>query len=334
LALLFACFAVQSIRCAEAASSKAAPHAQFSETVFDFGKIKPGALQRHDFTVTNTGGATLVISAVEPGCGCTTAEAWDREIAPGKSGKIPIQFNPANFNGHVAKAISITCNDRARPNPVLEIQATVWRPLDVQPAFITFLPVENEPDRETKIARIVNNADAPVSLEVSPSTNPRFQLELTPVRDGREFELRVSYDSAVTAGDLNTAVTIKTSNPEQPTLSLTAFAMPQPAVAIVPGTIQLPAGRLDASYSFNLVIRNNSHTPLAVTAPATNLAGAVLRLTEAEPGKLFYLNLSCPEGFKPPAGETAAITFKTTHPKFQEVHVPVVQAAPATAAAK
>ena len=76
---------------AQGASSSTAegakvPRAVFSASPFDFGKVMPSAIQRHDFIVTNVGRELLVISAVEPGCGCTTAGEWDHEIAPGKSG--------------------------------------------------------------------------------------------------------------------------------------------------------------------------------------------------------------------------------------------------------
>ncbi len=69
-----------------AATQPGTPRIQFSETTFDFGKVKPSDTLKHDFIVTNTGAATLEITAVQPGCGCTTAGAWDRLIKPGKSG--------------------------------------------------------------------------------------------------------------------------------------------------------------------------------------------------------------------------------------------------------
>jgi hypothetical protein len=315
-----------------APGAPAGPRAQFSEMIFDFGKVMPGTKPKHDFIVTNTGRAPLVISAVESGCGCTIAGTWDKEIAPGRTGKIPIQFDPQNFSGKVAKAISVTCNDPVQPTPILEVQANVWRPFEVQPQFVSFMPVDDEPGRETRTVRIVNNVETPAMLELVPSANPRFQVELVTRRPGREFEVRVTYDSGLAEGDPNTIVALRTSNAEQAVLNVTAFAMPQPAVAVIPTAITLPAGRLDARYSFNLVVRNNSGRPLALRDPATNLAGAVVRLSEGEPGKLFYVNLSCPDGFKLPAGAAAVVSVKTSHPKFPEIRVPVVQAEPLSAA--
>jgi hypothetical protein len=311
------------------------PHAKFSETVFDFGQVPPSAVQRHEFIVTNDGTAPLVIGHVQPGCGCTTVGEWDREIPPGRSGKIPIQFNPQSFNGRVAKAVSVTCNDPAQPNPVLEIRAIVRRVFSVEPGFISFLPVDGEAGRETKIVRIMNTLEAPTTLDVMPPTSPRFATELKTVRPGHEFELHVTYDPAIAGSDLAAPIAIKTSDSGQPMLNLTTLVMPQPAIAVIPPSIQLPSGRLlDGGYRFNLVIRNNGHTPLQVTEPATNLTGAIVRVTAGEAGKLYYVSLSCPEGFKPPTDAMPVLTVKTSHPKFPEIRVPITQAAATTAAAK
>src|SRR5687767_5409763 len=94
---------------AQAESSR--PRIQFAETVHDFGKVDSGSVLKHDFVFTNTGTATLEITAVNPSCGCTTAGTWEKQIAPGKTGVIPLQFNPAAFSGQVTKPATVICND-------------------------------------------------------------------------------------------------------------------------------------------------------------------------------------------------------------------------------
>src|ERR1041385_8002204 len=62
------------------------PQIEFDSLVYDFGKTNAGTLVKHDFIFTNTGTATLQITDVRPGCGCTTAGAWDKTVEPGKTG--------------------------------------------------------------------------------------------------------------------------------------------------------------------------------------------------------------------------------------------------------
>src|SRR2546426_11032047 len=82
---------------APATTKPKGPHIDFAETSFDFQKVFPTDKPVHEFIFTNSGDAMLEISDVKPGCGCTTAGTWDHQVEPGKTGKIPLQFNPANF---------------------------------------------------------------------------------------------------------------------------------------------------------------------------------------------------------------------------------------------
>ena len=87
------------------------PKIKFANTVHDFGRISGGDITKCDFVFTNVGDKTLEITDVRPGCGCTTAGAWTRQVEPGKTGTIPLQFNSANFHGAVTKTATVTCND-------------------------------------------------------------------------------------------------------------------------------------------------------------------------------------------------------------------------------
>src|SRR5206468_6603052 len=60
----------------------AGPKIQFAEIVYDFGKVSSGEVVKHTFVFTNIGTAKLEIKDVRPGCGCTTAGTWDKEVEP------------------------------------------------------------------------------------------------------------------------------------------------------------------------------------------------------------------------------------------------------------
>src|SRR5712671_2805436 len=110
----------------------------FAATDFDFGKADSGTAVKHDFVFTNTGDQVLEVTAVRPGCGCTTAGDWDKKVAPGQTGKIPIQFNSGGYGGEVHKTVSVTCNDPTRPNVTLNLHGTIWKSFDISPAYAVF----------------------------------------------------------------------------------------------------------------------------------------------------------------------------------------------------
>ncbi len=97
-----------------------------SEPSFDFGKIKKGDLVEHTYEVTNTGKNPLIISNVQPTCGCTVPDFTKDPILPGKKGKITLKFDSSNFDGVVHKAAQVYANVAKNP---IELTFTA----DIQP---------------------------------------------------------------------------------------------------------------------------------------------------------------------------------------------------------
>ncbi len=81
----------------------------FTEKVYDFGKIKEkGGLVTHEFSFTNDGDGNLVILKATAECGCTRPSYSDAPIAPGKSGKIKVSYNPLGRPGSFEKVVTVT----------------------------------------------------------------------------------------------------------------------------------------------------------------------------------------------------------------------------------
>src|SRR5689334_404403 len=66
-------------------NAAAGPKIQFDNSNFDYGKAMVGQPVKHTFWFTNVGDATLELTAVSPGCGCTTAGEWTKKAEPGQS---------------------------------------------------------------------------------------------------------------------------------------------------------------------------------------------------------------------------------------------------------
>ena len=88
---------------------------QFSETTFDFGKIKEeDGPVTHEFTFINHGHQPVQIANVRASCGCTTP-AWTKEpVLPGQSGLIQAQYNPKNRPGPFNKSLTVTMDSSDR----------------------------------------------------------------------------------------------------------------------------------------------------------------------------------------------------------------------------
>jgi hypothetical protein len=88
----------------------AQPAMKISEDVHDFGEIIEGKMASHEFQITNTGNQPLIISNVQPSCGCTSPH-WTKEaIMPGKSGAVKATYNSAGRPGVFNKSLTVISN--------------------------------------------------------------------------------------------------------------------------------------------------------------------------------------------------------------------------------
>ena len=90
--------------------SKGSAEIEFDITEYDFGTVNEGEIVEAKFMVTNSGKTDLVISNVQPSCGCTVP-VWPREpVAPGESGVIDVKFNSKGKKGKQSKKVTLTTN--------------------------------------------------------------------------------------------------------------------------------------------------------------------------------------------------------------------------------
>jgi hypothetical protein len=310
-----------------------APNIQFAETLYNFGKVKSGEIVSHDFIFTNAGAATLEISDVRPSCGCTTAGTWDKQVEPGKTGIIPLQFNSSAFGGPVTKAATVTCNDPTKSTVVIQLTGTVSKPIDVTPAMPVFVVSSEIQTNETKIVRLLNNMEEPVELSAPQCTNRTFQAQLKTVRAGKEFELHITVVPPFTPPSVVAPIIIQTSSPEMPTISVTTFVVVQPAVTVAPSQITLPPGPLTNTTRSVITIRNTGTNSLVLSDASVNFQGANVLVREIQPGRLFNLSVEFPVGYEVHSGQKIEASVKSNHPKFPVITVPILQS-PSAAAAK
>lgn len=104
------------------------------QLIHNFGTIgEADGLASHTFTIKNTGDSPLVITRITASCGCTQPE-WSKEpIAPGKTGKIKVTYNPKGRPGPFYKTISIYSNGK-KGSFSLGIKGKVT-PKELKPVF-------------------------------------------------------------------------------------------------------------------------------------------------------------------------------------------------------
>ena len=98
----------------------------FAEYEHDFGKVREGRKVRHTFTFENTGSESLVIQSATTTCGCTVPRYDRKPIAPGKGGKLEVEFDTSGRDGMQIKTVTVNSNATV-PVVILKITAEVTR---------------------------------------------------------------------------------------------------------------------------------------------------------------------------------------------------------------
>lgn len=212
-----------------ALAQSAAPKAEFKETSRDFGQIKQGEVVSHEFTFTNSGNAVLVVKNVSTSCGCTAALVSQKEIPPGREGKIKVTFDSRGYAGKVIKYVYFESNDPNNPRQELTITAEVKvgpaPRIELEPYNLDLgLVLEGEPSEA--VIKVKNSGQLELIMDID---NPGFTFmvgtrvisfpykipagreimlkALIPVREGRP-------------GPQREYVLIKSNDPARPSLSV------------------------------------------------------------------------------------------------------------------
>jgi hypothetical protein len=302
------------------------PKIQFATPIYDFGRVQAGETVKYSFIFTNVGDELLEVSNVQPSCGCTTAGDWTRSVAAGATGKVPVQFNSAAFNGQVFKTVTVTCNEKQKPVTVLQFKGTVWKPLEVVPQY-TVITVAPDAGSASATVRILNHLDEPLAVFAPASSNPSFSAVLITNQPGKEYQLNLASVGELNSGNMQGRVTLKTSSTKTPTLDVPFWANVPPIISVIPPRIMLPQAPLKAKAPATVTIQNNSTNSLTLSDPTVNVAGVEVQLREVQPGRLFNAMVTFPEGFEMPQGEAVMLSVKSSQPRMPEIRVPVSQVA-------
>ncbi len=73
------------------------------------------------FPFRNAGEATVKITGIQTSCGCTTARADIKEVAPGGTGSVAVSFEIGGRKGEQVKSIIVRTSDGEKHRLILKV---------------------------------------------------------------------------------------------------------------------------------------------------------------------------------------------------------------------
>jgi hypothetical protein len=301
------------------------PRIQFAEPIHDFGSLEYGTVVTNFFVFTNTGDQSLQLSEVISSCGCAAAQNWDRRVEPGKTGAIPVIFSASGIGEYIMKPIRIVCNDSVESNAVVYVQAQIYKPIDAVPSVALFRFGPDFQTNETTTIQLFSNLSEPVTLSDPVCTNSSFKASLKTIKPGKEFELSVSVFPPLGPGSWSSPITMKSSSDKMPEVKVTAYAMVQPDMTLIPPRLVLPVTPLTNTEQLKVTIQNNGTNSLRLSEPTIDAARAQVQLREVQPGRLFELTMTFPQGFRGKPGQAYFARLKSNSIQSPVVKILVLE---------
>jgi hypothetical protein len=278
----------------------AAPRIVVDQPVHHFGRIWAGDDVRHAFVVRNEGTARLTVRDVKPECGCTQADHFEPQMAPGASQLLSFTLETDRLEDAFFKKISVVSDDPQQPVLQLALSGEIIPRLSVDPRDGALFGRLQRDQTETVSVLIDSNMDEPLSLTM-PSLPPRtpFRAELIERQPGETFELRVTASPPYAAGVNHYRLELATNIEAQPGLTIDCLATVLPTVRAIPDEILLPVP-LVRDYRRDLMVINDGETPMSILE--VNSGHPLIRtaVTTRTRGQVYAIRVSIPAGFAPP----------------------------------
>ena len=190
------------------------PHIHFYETEYNFGVVNEGDIISHKFKFINIGTDTLQVSARST-CSCTAAVLSDKNIPPGYSGEILIQYNTAGRKGFSSQSVDVRTNNPEKSWVRLTLSATVKAGIKVVPdrLWLDEVAIDEEVSREIFV---IDPGDSTLKVE-SVEVSEGITAKILPVQDNttgfRAIPVKLSIKSGTRLGNFEKQITIHTNNP-------------------------------------------------------------------------------------------------------------------------
>ncbi|MFO7723781.1 MAG: DUF1573 domain-containing protein [Bacteroidales bacterium] len=208
------------------------PEIKFENIEHNYGQIpEGGGVANHTFTFTNTGDEPLVLTKVQPGCGCTASDYTKTPILPGERGMVTAGYNPLGRPGAFKKSIMVVSNAKSTPTLTLFISGNVIpKPKDYTDTFRVHLgdllfernnPVfhQMQPDEvRNDTIRFFNNSDKEMEIALK-SAPDHITVKVMPakVKSRQRGYMVFTYNAgkANTSGNRNDRLQFQTNDPKQ-----------------------------------------------------------------------------------------------------------------------
>lgn len=295
------------------------PDIKFETETYSFGKINEGEQVKYAFVFKNTGKEVLNITGVRPACGCTLAGAYDKEVSPGATGKIPVVLNTNGFEGEIIKTIRVSTNVPQKEEIVLTLKGSVYNAVTVQPKTVWLGQVASTAPSLSGFFTVTNNSKIPLKITKIIPPSDRVTAKSTTIKKNQEYQIEITVNPPFGSGSVNDTIIIETNNPDKKRLNIRFTYHVTEGISVNPQSIYIKPGTTDEEFERIVTVKNSFSEPVKIINPHFSGGNVSFLIQEVDPGKLYQIKLLFPRGFTLTGKEMLVFTFMVQSTKGTDV---------------
>jgi len=212
------------------------PRAVLESAVYDFGTVKKGAKLSHTIFVRNEGDAPLIIEGMRFSVPMLRVGV-NRVVTPEEEANIVLELDTAELSGQVLDDIVLHTNDPQASQLSIRLQGRVQSPVEVLPRPAIYLSAFRwETGTKTGVVTVANNEESPLEILGNRAEGDRFSAALTPIEEGRRYQLTVKLVPAAPAGHASGTITLNTNKGD---IQIPVFTFLKDKVYVNPPDVEL-----------------------------------------------------------------------------------------------
>lgn len=309
------------LACAAVSLMAQAPIITFDKTHQNLGRLSGERKAAVKYKVTNTGNATLNITQVRPGCGCTYTMLGKWSLAPGESTAIEATFDPKGMRGLVRKTVEVVSDDPKTPAAILSFEAEIIQEIMPSVESVYFYQAPRAAPTRSLVRYASGNGEGVQILEAR-SSAPFLSFQIR--AEGKDQVLDVIFDGRKVPKAQQRGVetaTVRFSNPRVNQLTLNIPWDLRPSILAQPPEVvfQDVAGK---PLSQKLSLRQVDGHPFRLLSQRGSISGLVAE-TSGQKAATQDITVLLPATLK--AGRySELLTFTTDDPDQPEIGIRVV----------
>lgn len=202
----------------------------------DFGTVPAGTVCSHTFTFTNIYDVPLQVVDVRLDCGCLKAFPPNKVLQPNERAEFTVTMNAAQFKGAATKKMFVTVGPSYVSTAELRLSAVSREDVTLTaPGMIDF-GIVPQGEKATK-AITLKYTGGVKDWKVEPANAPggAYTVDVKETARGfvsTDYTITVGLKDTAPAGPLSDNITLKTNDPNTPTVTVAIGGRVQPPVSV------------------------------------------------------------------------------------------------------